>query len=1256
MNNTGVRSGIDFIGTCAWGTHMCLLYRTKEEFLDISVPFLKAGLENNELCIWLTGRDLPFHDTNRRLKKLIPQFDTFLQTGILEIHDGRAWYCKNNRVAPDSAIAYIRDALARSGAKGCAGVRVITEISWAKKSELSAIWEYENFLNRFLKENNPVVVLCAYAFQNRLPEHLIQILRNHLFILLKQQNGWQIQKNVEYERIISRLQKNAQFYDAVISAIPEIVYSLDSSGEFRFISDNVEQLTGFSPSEVYEGREDFWLSRIHPDDQSRISGLRDELMNQGKLFDAEYRIQSKDQRWLWIHDRVCRSETLEGNDFFYGIISDITGQKQIVDKLEFGVAFEKTINEIASRFIGTYNFDSAVNESLTAIGGFLSLDGTAIFMLEEQGAVMRIKNSWMNALMSSKRELFAEITAGHFPWWMSQIQKGEVFCFEGLDYLPAEASKEKEFLAKIGIKSILVIPIKINENISGFVVFSSLLEPHHWSDSEKILLKIVATIFMHAFRRKETEEALQESETKFKAIFDSAADAMFIKNRGCKYVVVNCAMERLFGLPRPNFIGKTDAELFSDPAISRIHEIDLQVLHGEIVKVEQNRVINGLDFTFDIIKVPLKNPQGEIIGLFGVARDITERKRFENQIRDLARFPADNPSPIIRVTKEGALLYANNAGLSFLHNVGSKGVMLPQEWITIVKDVYSKGVKKQIEVEVNKRKFTFDLVPLHEQNYVNFYGLDITELKKAEEDLRGANQTLRDIIEFLPDATFVISAERKVIAWNKAIEDLTGTSQEDILGKGDFAYALPFYKVRRPILIDFLFDNLMMESEYSFLKREGHCVYAETFIPDFLNGRGLYLWGKASLIFDAHGNMVGAIESIRDITERKKIEKILEDTQNRQKAILDNIPDMAWLKDREGRFIAVNGAFARSCGIKAGEMSGKTDFDVWPRDLAEKYRNDDREVIESGKRKYVEEPLADKEGKIQWLETIKIPIYNDENEVIGTTGIARDITERKKYEEELKDAYRRLKETQEELIQTSKMAAMGQLAAGISHELNQPLSGIKGFAQTALLDLPENSQIRDDINRIIEQADRMDKIIKNVRFFSRKSDFVMEIVDIHKPLEDALLLLHEQLKIHDITIQEHFDTSIPGIYGDANQLQQVFINLINNAKDAIEATGRTEGRVIGIITRLNGDEKYIEISIHDQGCGIPQEHLAYLFNPFFTTKSPGGGMGLGLSIVYRIVENHNGKISVESESGKGTTFKIILPVPQEKLISSSPKE
>jgi PAS domain S-box-containing protein len=281
---------------------------------------------------------------------------------------------------------------------------------------------------------------------------------------------------------------------------------------------------------------------------------------------------------------------------------------------------------------------------------------------------------------------------------------------------------------------------------------------------------------------------------------------------------------------------------------------------------------------------------------------------------------------------------------------------------------------------------------------------NITDRKLAEEELKEKDKFMESMVQSSAVATFVINAEHKVIYWNKACEDLTGIKSEALLGTSDHWRA--FYDHRRPCVADIIIDNTF--SEMTNLYK----VYAKSvLIPDGVRAEGWYpnLGGKDRyIVFDAapirddNGKLIAAIETLQDITKRKQAEDALHEGRRQLKAILDNIPDIAWLKDKESSFIAVNEPFGKSCGFKPEDLVGKTDFDIWSRDLAERYREDDKGVMESGKRKHVEEPLTDSEGNALWIETTKTPIYDEQGNFTGTAGIARDITERKRTGEELK--------------------------------------------------------------------------------------------------------------------------------------------------------------------------------------------------------------------------------------------------------------
>ncbi len=231
-----------------------------------------------------------------------------------------------------------------------------------------------------------------------------------------------------------------------------------------------------------------------------------------------------------------------------------------------------------------------------------------------------------------------------------------------------------------------------------------------------------------------------------------------------------------------------------------------------------------------------------------------------------------------------------------------------------------------------------------------------------------------------------------------------------------------------------------------------------------------------------------------------------------------------------------------------------------------------------------------------------------------------------------------LRKAQAQLIQAGKMAAMGEFGAGVAHELNQPLAGIKGYAQLLLSMVDEDSPLRPRLVQIDKQASRMKEITQTMWNLARQSNFEYSFIDVRQPIKDSLILISEQFRQRQIEIITDIDEKLPRVYGDANQLHQVFLNLLANAKDAIEETGSVEIRVAPI-----ADMRYVEVLVMDNGEGIPQDIIDDVFNPFFTTKAPGKGAGLGLSINFSIIEQHNGFINVYSQESVGTVFSVTLP-------------
>ncbi|NMB79199.1 MAG: PAS domain S-box protein [Methanomicrobiales archaeon] len=273
---------------------------------------------------------------------------------------------------------------------------------------------------------------------------------------------------------------------------------------------------------------------------------------------------------------------------------------------------------------------------------------------------------------------------------------------------------------------------------------------------------------------------------------------------------------------------------------------------------------------------------------------------------------------------------------------------------------------------------------------VGFF-IDVTDRRNAEMALERSRKELASIFNHLPDATFVINRDGRVIAWNRAIEAMTGVKAKEMLGKGDHEYAIPFYGERRRILADLVFhpedDNGI--GNYLMLQKEGDLFIAENTLPGIHGGNGV-LWAKATPVYDEHGEKIAAIESIRDITERKNTEDALRESEERYRSLIENLPQRIFFKDVNSVYISCNNNYAADLKIFPEEIAGMTDYDFYPRELADKYREDDQRLIHSGRsEEIVEEYLVD--TTMKRVKTIKTPVRDARGNPLGIIGIFWEI-------------------------------------------------------------------------------------------------------------------------------------------------------------------------------------------------------------------------------------------------------------------------
>ncbi len=378
---------------------------------------------------------------------------------------------------------------------------------------------------------------------------------------------------------------------------------------------------------------------------------------------------------------------------------------------------------------------------------------------------------------------------------------------------------------------------------------------------------------------------------------------------------------------------------------------------------------------------------------------------------------------------------------------------------------------------------------------------------------------------------------------------------------------------------------------------------------------------------------VSKLAIFHDITPAKTCEVKLKATELDYQRLFEHMGCGVFISSREGKFVDVNQTLVDMLGYESKEELLEIDITknlyLWPEG-----RKKFQELIEHSGR------VVDYEVNFKRKDGQAVPVlltgnvrYDQDGNILGYEGINVDQSQRKQIE-------RKLEKTQIQLLQTEKMASLGKLAAGVAHQLNNPLGGITLFARLMMeeYDLEEGAQ--KDLDRILKDAQRCSEIVKELLEFSRQTSRKIQPHDINEAISRTLFLLENQTLFHNIQVVKNLDPALPHPPVDIQQMNHVFMNIILNAADAMQGNGQLTLRTY----RSSENKDKVCIEITDTGPGIPADILPHIFEPFFTTKQEGKGTGLGLSLAYGILEDHGSSIRVNSAPGKGSTFTIELPL------------
>ena len=462
-----------------------------------------------------------------------------------------------------------------------------------------------------------------------------------------------------------------------------------------------------------------------------------------------------------------------------------------------------------------------------------------------------------------------------------------------------------------------------------------------------------------------------------------------------------------------------------------------------------------------------------------------------------------------------------------------------------------------------------------------------------------------EIVAALADAVVVTGTDRRILTANRAAGALFGRPLEDLPGTA--------------------IDDLVVSAERQHVaEREHRAVEGEEqhYETKVVRGNGeerSVAVSTTPLVIE--GELLGTVATLRDITQQQSEQETLARSEARYRNLIESASDAIVTLDANGRFTTVNHAAEIVSGYRRGELVGLWFAPLLPDDELPKALANFQKAL-AGETGLFESQFYRKDGEIRFISITYSTPQKDE-EVLC---LIRDVTDQKML--------------QEQLIQSEKMSAIGQLVSGVAHELNNPLAGISAFAQLLLSEKRFPPDQRTAAEMIYAEARRASRIVQNLLTFARQHKPERTPTQVNQVLDDTLELRGYELRVRGIDVQRDYDEQVPETMADAHQLQQVFLNLITNAEQAMERSERDKQRLT-VRTRRAGD--MLRIDIEDTGPGIPPNLLERIFNPFFTTKPTGSGTGLGLSISLGIVREHEGRIWAEN-AAQGARFVIELPI------------
>ncbi|MCE5244525.1 MAG: PAS domain S-box protein [Syntrophobacteraceae bacterium] len=778
-----------------------------------------------------------------------------------------------------------------------------------------------------------------------------------------------------------------------------------------------------------------------------------------------------------------------------------------------------------------------------------------------------------------------------------------------------------------------------------------------------------------AHARKLADEVLRRSEERYRMVFNYAP--LGIVHFDSEGLIVDCndRFLEIVGTSKDKLIGFNMTDSLNDEAMRGAVLAGLagkpNYYEGDYISTTGNKLT-----PVRAMYSRVTSEDGGFLGAMGLFEDISEQRDAALALREskefLDKIVNSISDPIIVKDRQHRLVLVNDAGC-LLVGRGREELLgrtdadfFPKEQVRVFREkdelVFKTEEENENEEEMTgadgltRTSITKRSLYRDKAGRKHIVGVirNITDRKRAELALQAAHRELMDIVEFMPDAILVIDGRKRVIAWNLAMEEMTGVRKEDILGRGDYAYAVPFYGENRPMLIDLLLeDQPEIEKRYDFVKKVGNTVYGEAYVPRAYQGRGAYLWSTTAPLLSADGTIKGFIQCIRDITDYKHSEESLRQSEEMYRQLFETVSDAILVFDAETRrFVDVNERALRQYGYERKEFLEKSYGDVTADPVQSEIAIG--ETL-AGIRTHV--PLRNhrrKDGTIFPVEISSSCFILAGRRVF--CGVCRDITERRRTEEEL-DRYRNnleelVKERTAELARANERLTLEieerrraeedvkLFAYSVAHDLKSPTIGLHGLTKRleksfgGLLDAKGKSYCE----QVLKVSEHIGELVEKINTYieSRESRLLPEAAS----LGEIIRTLREEFSLRFGL--RRIDWVAPPcevvIHADRTALIRVFRNLLDNA---LKHGG---SRLSRIVIGYEDTPSHHILSVSDNGEGLRGADAEKIFGLFQRQNHAGAarGAGLGLTIVKEIAERHGGRVWVEPGGKCGTVFRFSI--------------